>query len=87
MLICFGAAWPFSIWKSWRSRENGGKSLLFLCVIFVGYISGTLHKCLYNMDGIIVLYIFNAVMVGTDILLYFRNAAISAQAAAIRTDG
>ena len=29
MLICFGAAWPFSIYKSYTSRENTGKSILY----------------------------------------------------------
>ena len=39
MLICFGAAWPISIYKSWTSRSSRGKSLLFLVVIIVGYLA------------------------------------------------
>ena len=27
MLICFGCAWPVSIWKSYHSKQNAGKSL------------------------------------------------------------
>ena len=73
MLVCFGAAWPFSIYKSWRSREVAGKSVLFLVVIFLGYISGTIHKIFYNFDYVIVLYILNGVMVFIDIMLYYRN--------------
>ena len=40
MLICFGAAWPLSILKSWRARTARGKSLGFLMVILLGYTAG-----------------------------------------------
>lgn len=73
MLVCFGAAWPFSIYKSYRSKEVAGKSLLFLLVIFVGYVAGTVHKIFYLFDYVIILYILNGVMVLIDITLYFRN--------------
>jgi len=73
MLICFGAAWPFSIYKSIKTREIGGKSLIFLVVVFSGYISGICHKLLFSFDWVIFLYILNATMVLTDIVLYLRN--------------
>ena len=73
MLVCFGAAWPFSIYKSYRSKSNRGKSVVFLFIVLVGYIAGILHKILFNYDLVIILYIINAVMVSVDILLYFRN--------------
>ncbi len=73
MLVCFGAAWPFSIYKSWKTRQVAGKSLPFLLVILVGYISGILHKAIYRYDAVIFLYALNAVMVATDIALYLRN--------------
>lgn len=73
MLLCFGAAWPFSLYRSYRSRTNAGKSLSFLCVVFTGYISGILHKVFFSPDPIIVLYIFNGLMVAGDMLLYLRN--------------
>ena len=57
MLVCFGAAWPFSIYKSWRSREVAGKSVVFLFVIFAGYVSGAVHKVFYSFDTVIILYI------------------------------
>jgi len=44
MLLCFGAAWPFSIYKSYKSKSNKGKSLPFLLVIFIGYIAGASHS-------------------------------------------
>jgi hypothetical protein len=73
MLVCFGSAWPLSIYKSLRSRAIAGKSLPFLVVILVGYAAGTLHKIFHSMDFVIVLYILNFLMVLTDIVLYFRN--------------
>lgn len=78
MLVCFGAAWPFSLYRSWRSRTNAGKSIFFLWVIFAGYIAGTLHKVFYNYDPVIYLYVVNGTMVAGDILLYFRNGKLSA---------
>lgn len=73
MLVCFGAAWPVSIWKSLRTREVGGKSLPFLLIILVGYAAGILHKLLYHYDLVIFLYALNAVMVSIDAALYLRN--------------
>mgnify|MGYP006300497961 CR=1 FL=1 len=73
MLVCFGSAWPVSIYKSYTSRTNSGKSLGFLFIIFVGYLSGVIHKIIYSQDIVIYLYILNALMVFVDIILYFRN--------------
>lgn len=73
MLLCFGAAWPFSIVKSYKSRKNSGKSLLFLVVILVGYGAGMANKIIYRYDDVLFLYIINAAMVSADILLWFRN--------------
>lgn len=77
MLICFGAAWPFSLYWSYRSRTNAGKSLFFLGVVFLGYVSGILHKIFFSPDPVIGLYILNGIMVAGDILLYFRNRKIA----------
>jgi lipopolysaccharide export LptBFGC system permease protein LptF len=74
MLVCFGSAWPFSIYKSYRSGTNKGKSLFFLIVILVGYVSGVLHKLLYNFDLVIWLYALNGLLVSVDLLLYWRNS-------------
>ena len=73
MLVCFGAAWPFSIYKSYTSKKNNGKSLIFLFIIVLGYIAGIFHKLLYNYDPVIFLYGLNCIMVSVDIALYFRN--------------
>ena len=81
MLLCFGAAWPLSIYKSYTSRQNAGKSLWFLCVILIGYLSGILHKLLYSFDRVIYLYILNGLMVLADVALYVRNWRLAARAA------
>ena len=77
MLICFGAAWPFSIYKSYVSRSNSGKSIMFLLVVFLGYVSGVFHKLFYNFDLVIYLYGLNGCMVFADIILHFRNKKIT----------
>jgi len=73
MLLCFGMAWPFSIYKSWKTKENGSKSLIFLTALIIGYISGIIHKIMYNFDGVIFLYILNAVMVFIEIIFFIQN--------------
>ena len=73
MLLCFGAAWPFSIYRSFTSRKNAGKSVIFLFIVLAGYIFGTLHKILNSMDSVIYLYILNGLMVAVDIAIYYRN--------------
>ncbi|MBF0464213.1 MAG: hypothetical protein HQK88_17035 [Nitrospirae bacterium] len=74
MLICFGAAWPCSIYKSCKAGKNDGKSIHFLVIVLLGYISGFIHKLLYNFDYVIYLYVLNGTMVLIDILLYVKNA-------------
>ena len=78
MLVCFGMAWPVSIVKSWRSRTNKGKSSYFLLIVFVGYLSGLVHKLWWQaeVDGVVWLYVLNAVMVAVDGILYYRNSRI-----------
>jgi len=76
MLICFGAAWPFSIYKSWKSRACAGKSVIFLYIVLIGYAAGVTHKLLYNLDWVVGLYVLNGLMVLVDILIFFRNARL-----------
>ena len=77
MLLCFGAAWPFSIYKSYTSRQNAGKSVVFLYVILGGYASGIVHKLVYRFDGVIYLYVLNGLLVLTDIVLFHRNKRLA----------
>lgn len=73
MLVSFGAAWPFSIYKSYTSKSSKGKSIHFLYILLFGYICGILHKVFYNFDHVIWLYCLNFIMVFTDTLLYYIN--------------
>lgn len=76
MLICFGVSWPFSVIKSYKSRTTDGKSLIFLIMIFIGYIAGLVGKSIFNPSYVLIVYSFNTLFVGTDLLLYFRNKRI-----------
>ena len=78
MLICFGAAWPLSIWKSWRARTAKGKSIGFLAVILIGYAAGVAK--VYLVEGIhgflLIPYSINILLVSTEAALYFRNSRL-----------
>jgi hypothetical protein len=73
MLVCFGAAWPVSIRTSLQTRKTGGKSLVFLLIIIVGYAAGIVNKLLYKPDFVVWLYALNATMVAIDAGLWIRN--------------
>ena len=73
MLVCFGSAWPVSIYKSWISRTNKGKSIFFLVIVLLGYVAGILHKIFYYFDMVIILYCINFTMISIDLLVYYRN--------------
>ena len=77
MLLCFGSAWPFSIYKSWTARTNRGKSFWFLLIVFAGYVSGVIHKLLHSLDPVIFLYGANGLMVLIDITIYYRNMRLA----------
>jgi hypothetical protein len=73
MLLCFGAAWPFSIAKSLKSRSTAGKSPVFLLILLAGYLFGIIHKILYSRNFVLGLYILNASMVSIDLGLWIFN--------------
>jgi hypothetical protein len=73
MLICFGSAWPASIYKSISSKTAKGKSIAFLIIVFVGYLAGILHKLFYSLDWVVTLYALNGLMVLADISITLRN--------------
>jgi hypothetical protein len=73
MLLCFGAAWPVSIVKSWKGRSTGGKSFAFSVIVILGYISGIVNKLLNKPDLVTWLYVLNLVMVSIDAALWIRN--------------
>lgn len=89
MVVSFGASWPFNVIKSYKARTTKGKSLLFLCLIFFGYIAGITSKFVneaYMNDFaskwyVLVFYILNFLMVGADLILYVRNKRLDKLAA------
>lgn len=82
MLLCFGAAWPLSIYRSYTSRTTGGKSLPFLLVIILGYVMGIINKLINGYDFVLYLYILNMAMVSADAILWVRNKKIEEKAKA-----
>jgi len=90
MLVCFGFAWPLSIYKSFVSKKTAGKSLLFLIVLQIGYVAGILFKFTEYWNNLkinpdetisinLYLYILNFVMITMDELLFLRNRKIEAR--------
>lgn len=75
MLVCFGAAWPFSIHKSYKTKSAQGKSLIFMIIVIIGYVSGMLHKIYYHYDHVIFLYLLNTIMVAIDmgLCIHYRR--------------
>ena len=81
MIVSFGASWPLNVIKSYKARTTKGKSLGFLFLIFFGYIAGISSKLLndsYMMSFsskwyVLFFYFLNLIMVGMDLIMYFRN--------------
>ena len=77
MMIGFGFSWPISIFKSWRTKYVRGKSIAFMCLVFVGYLCGIAAKCFEaaeqgQFEHVTILYVLNAIFVAIDISLYFK---------------
>ena len=72
MLVCFGAAWPFSIARAIKTKRVSGKSPGFMVIVFAGYLSGIIHKTLYARDWVIALYVLNMVLIAIDLSLYLK---------------
>ena len=84
MVLSFGISWPLNIIRSLRAKTTKGKSLLFLCFIFFGYIAGITSKFMnesYMANFatkwyVLFFYVLNLVMVSIDFCLYFRNVKL-----------
>ena len=89
MIVSFGASWPLNVMKSWKARTTKGKSLPFLCLIFFGYIAGIASKLMNEAYMasfaekwyVLFFYVLNLIMVGTDLVLYYRNYLLDKKAA------
>ncbi len=88
MIVSFGASWPMNVLKSYRAKTAKGKSLGFLCLIFFGYIAGIISKLInetymasFNQKWyVLFFYVLNLIMVGMDLILYFRNKQLDRKA-------
>ena len=86
MILLFGASWPMNVIKSYKARSAKGKSIMFLTLIFVGYIAGIASKftnaaymaSFSSKWYVLVFYFINLSMVGVDIALYVRNRRLDA---------
>lgn len=84
MIVSFGASWPMNVIKSYKARTAKGKSVAFLCLIFFGYIAGIVSKFINEsyMNSfaqkwyVLFFYFLNLIMVGIDLILYFRNRSL-----------
>ncbi len=76
MLVCFGAAWPFSIYRMLKTKKSHGKSRLFLSVILAGYVFGMLFQYFGERNAVIFLYFLNILMVSFDLILTIRYGEI-----------
>ena len=90
MIVSFGASWPLNVIKSYKARTAKGKSLAFLCLIFFGYIAGIASKfmneaymaAICEKWYVLFFYFLNLLMVGIDLVLYFRNKMLDKKSAA-----
>ena len=88
MIVSFGASWPLNVIKSYKARTTKGKSFAFLCLIFFGYIAGITSKLVntaYMANFaqkwyVLFFYVLNLVMVGIDLVLYYRNHLLDKKA-------
>ena len=82
MVVSFGCSWPLNVLKSYKARTTKGKSLGFLLLIFFGYICGIASKLMAPSFKWYVLffYVLNFVMVGADLVIYYRNYQLDKKA-------
>ncbi len=88
MLICFGASWPINVSKAWKARSTKGISVLFYCLILLGYLVGIAAKLAliaYYAPApwyetvhwyVMFFYVLNTLMVSAGVAVYFRNRAL-----------
>lgn len=88
MMICFGLSWPSSVRKAWVSKTAKGKSLLFECLIILGYIMGIAGKIMtHNISYVLIFYVINLVVVSIDFILFIRNMRLDKLADVQKAEG
>lgn len=81
MLACFAASWPVAIYRTWRAKRTDGKSLGFMVLVIIGYVSGVVGKLLRASSGgftpepVTILYVVCGLLVATDLclVLHYRR--------------
>ena len=77
MMLCFAAAWPFNIARSWKARPAVGTSPWFMLVIELGYVLGMMNKYVNNdVNYVFAFYVLDFVLVLIGLAIYARNKAI-----------
>jgi hypothetical protein len=74
MLVCFGMSWPINAYKAWQAKTAKGANLVFYLVIMLGYACGIASKfATHNVTFVLAAYLFNFILVGFNVGIYFRN--------------
>ncbi len=75
MVLSFGMSWPLNVRKAYRARTTKGSSLGFLLLIEFGYVCGIVGKLIGGSWKWYVLFFYclNLLVVGSAIVVYFRN--------------
>ncbi len=74
MLVCFGFSWPINLVKNYRAGTAKNMSLLFIVLILIGYAAGIASKLIaHRINYVLAVYVFNFIMVGGNLAVYFIN--------------
>lgn len=85
MLLCFGFSWPISLIRNIKAKSAKNMSLGFILLIIAGYIAGISSKLFtHNYSYVLIVYIFNLLVVGANLVIYFVNCAYDRQCATKR---
>lgn len=69
MIFCFGASWPFALYKTIKTKSASGKSRTFYVLVLIGYICGILHKIFFHMDIVFWMYVACFLLIAADFIL------------------
>lgn len=74
MVCAFGISWPINAYKSFKSKSIEGKSLLFSCIILLGYFFGISGKIITGqINYVFVFYLINVAFVCLDLIISLNN--------------
>lgn len=68
-------AWPISTIRMIKNKSTKGKTVFFSSIIVLGYAFGIVHKCIYDLDWVLSVYILDFVLVAIDtiVFIYIRS--------------